>query len=45
MSKSDHRSQNENGSIAEEIEEEIDDISIEADDLLKSQNSAVSGIF
>ncbi|XP_064604114.1 centrosomal protein 43-like isoform X2 [Liolophura sinensis] len=40
LSKSDHRSQNENGSIAEEIEEEIDDISIEADDLLKSQNSA-----
>ena len=31
-----------NGSIAEEIEEDIDELSIEADDLLHSEKSAVS---
>jgi len=41
-SKSEQKSQNDNGSIAEEIEEELDDISIEADDLLKSERSGVS---
>ncbi|KAK7478869.1 hypothetical protein BaRGS_00029850, partial [Batillaria attramentaria] len=39
-SKGEGRDKTENGSIAEEIEdEEIEDISIEADDLLKSENS------
>ncbi|XP_048769351.1 centrosomal protein 43-like isoform X2 [Ostrea edulis] len=38
ISKSEQRSE-QNGSIAEEIEEEIDDISIEADDLLRSERS------
>ena len=37
------RSEQNGGSIVEEIEEEIDDdISIEADDLLRSERSAVS---
>jgi hypothetical protein len=40
ISKSEQRSE-QNGSIAEEIEEEIDDISIEADDLLRSERSGV----
>ena len=36
----------ENGSIAEEIDdEEIDEISIEADDLLRSEKSGVSLLF
>ncbi|KAK3098151.1 hypothetical protein FSP39_016670 [Pinctada imbricata] len=40
ISKSEHRSE-QNGSIAEEIEEEdIESVSIEADDLLKSERSA-----
>ncbi|KAK7107853.1 centrosomal protein 43-like isoform X2 [Littorina saxatilis] len=39
-SKTEGKDKTENGSIAEEIEdEEIEDISIEADDLLKSENS------
>ncbi|XP_061195674.1 centrosomal protein 43-like isoform X1 [Saccostrea echinata] len=38
ISKSEQRSE-QNGSIAEEIEEEIDDISIEADDMLRSERS------
>lgn len=41
-SKTEGKDKTENGSIAEEIEdEEIEDISIEADDLLKSENSGV----
>ena len=41
-SKGEGRDKTENGSIAEEIEdEEIEDISIEGDDLLKSENSGV----
>ncbi|XP_078325336.1 centrosomal protein 43-like isoform X3 [Crassostrea virginica] len=39
ISKSEQRSE-QNGSIAEEIDEEIEDISIEADDLLRSERSA-----
>ena len=39
-SRSEAKSQN--GSIAEEIEEDIDDLSIEGDDLLRSEKSAVS---
>nr|XP_022293138.1 FGFR1 oncogene partner-like isoform X4 [Crassostrea virginica] len=39
VSKSEQRSE-QNGSIAEEIDEEIEDISIEADDLLRSERSA-----
>lgn len=38
FSKSEQRSE-QNGSIAEEIDEEIEDISIEADDLLRSERS------
>ncbi|XP_053398223.1 centrosomal protein 43-like [Mercenaria mercenaria] len=34
------RSEAQNGSIAEEIEEDIDDLSIEGDDLLRSEKSA-----
>lgn len=40
FSKSEQRSE-QNGSIAEEIDEEIEDISIEADDLLRSERSGV----
>ena len=36
------RSEAQNGSIAEEIEEDLDDLSIEGDDLLRSEKSAVS---
>ena len=39
-SRSEAKSQN--GSIAEEIEEDIDDLSIEGDDMLRSEKSAVS---
>ena len=39
-SRSEAKSQN--GSIAEEIEEDLDDLSIEGDDLLRSEKSAVS---
>lgn len=40
FSKSEQRSE-QNGSIAEEIDEEIEDVSIEADDLLRSERSGV----
>lgn len=39
-SRSEAKSQN--GSIGEEIEEDIDDYSIEGDDMLRSEKSAVS---
>ncbi|XP_033739398.1 FGFR1 oncogene partner-like isoform X3 [Pecten maximus] len=39
VSKSEHKSANENGSIAEEIEEDIDENSIDGDDLLRSERS------
>ena len=34
----------ENGSIAEEIEEDIDELSIEGDDFLRSEKSVVSSL-
>ncbi|XP_060080173.1 centrosomal protein 43-like isoform X2 [Ylistrum balloti] len=39
VSKSEQKSANENGSIAEEIEEDIDENSIDGDDLLRSERS------
>ncbi|XP_021360684.1 FGFR1 oncogene partner-like isoform X2 [Mizuhopecten yessoensis] len=39
VSKSEQKSVNENGSIAEEIEEDIDENSIDGDDLLRSERS------